>query len=518
MATLMNTRLLNANQENDDYRFEGYWFLPSNDKQPLEVPGVLVFKTENNCTLSLFRAFEESMGFKSYPVIHGKINDGSFVTIFNAVTSGIYGTPGRWQMRCEACDVWCSEERLFYSEKDVAFNEFWFGINGLRNWDERNGFVPTAFHRKKCGANTAIIAYKTPKNIPLYEDRYVKIELVYYSLSSGFSIVQNEAYIRDYPRIVISSKKGALKYYGELRSIDYYYRMISTFMMILIGEKTFAYDMRGSNFHYQKVKKGRDIPFSLVTRHYQRRVLCNSLLKEDDFTPVDFSLKCLGDHLPKVCKSYRAKFDQIMVQIYKLQRFILHKNGLDLETMLCLVFACDGIAENLFKKEGKQILNQRIAVALSKDDVALKEKAFKLCADDKDVSDWLTRMTGQVRGPSLAMWLRGALDSIRNTTKSLSSEIVRANIIDYIKEVRQAGAHSLSHEAVHIQSDPQLLVYMTIYLFYILRIMLLYKCGFPRTCIKKALQRPCVSFKFYDEQIFNRMATWKKFKKKNTAK
>ena len=95
---------------------------------------------------------------------------------------------------------------------------------------------------------------------------------------------------------------------------------------------------------------------------------------------------------------------------------------------------------------------------------------------------------------------------------------MRTNIIDYLKEVRQAGAHSLSDEAIHIQSDPQLLVYMTIYLFYIIRIMLLYKCGFSRTCIKKALQRPCVSFKFYDEEIINRMATWKKFKKKNPAK
>ena len=510
----MDTRLLNANQENDEYRFEGYWFIPSNDKCHSEIPGVLVFKAEDSCVLHLFRAFDETMGFTSYPIIHGKINDGSFVTVFDAVSSGIYGAPGRWQMKCEACDIWCSDEKLFNSKNDVKFNEFCFGINRLRNWDERNGFFPAEFHRRGNGERTAAIEYRTPPNILLYEDRYVNIELRYFCMGSGLAIMQKEAYIRDYPRIVISSKNGALKYYGEKQSIDYYYRMISTFMILLIGEKTFAYDMRGMNLHKHHMKKGRDIPFWVITRHHQRRAICNSSLKEDDSTLVDFPLKYLNHYLPGLCKRYRAKFDRVSVQIYKIQRFILLKDGLDLESMLSLIFACDGIATNLFAKESEAVHNKCKSQAQRKDDQALKDKAFDLCANDKEVCGWLTRATGFVRGPSLAMSLRGALESIMRTTKSLSNAVIRTNIIDYIKEVRQAGAHSLSNEANHIQADPQLLVYMTIYMFYILRIMMLYKCGFPRTYIRESLHRPHVPFNFYDEEISKRMASWTKFKRK----
>ena len=510
----MDTKFLNANQENDEYRFEGYWFIPSGDKCHSKVPGALVFKTEDECTLYLLRAFDGTMGFTSYPVIHGEINNGSYVTVFDAVSSGIYGTPGRWQMKCEACDVWCSEEGLFNRKEDVKFKEFSFGINRLRNWDERNGFAPTEFRRKGNGENTAAIKYRKPHNILLYEDRYVKIELTHFFKGSGSSIIQTEAYIRDYPRIVIFSKNGALDYYGEKRSIDYYYRMISTFMLLFIGEKTFAYDMRGMNPHKYHEKKGRDLTYWLITKHHLRRSICNSSLKEDDSTLVDFPLSYLKDYLPDLCKRYRVKFDRVSTQIYEMQRFILLKDGLDLESMLGLVFACDGIATNLFAKESEAVLNKCKLQTQMRDDQVLKDKAFALCANDKEVCDWLTRMTGFVRGPSLAMSLRGALESIRKTTKSLNDPVIRKNIIDYIKEVRQAGAHSLSNEANHIQADPQLLVYMTIYMFYILRILLLYKCGFSRTNIRKSLQRPLVSFKFYDEEISRRMLSWTKFKRK----
>lgn len=519
----MNTELRNAEDECRELRIEGYWFLPPVDgKPPRRVAGVLTFVTDQQGRLELFELLEGvTTEFREIPVIWGEGSDGSKITILSAMTSGLYGNPSCWRMSCDLAAVWVSESRHFKSREDVAFDEVIFGVHRLRAWDGRNGFVnstikeevPSGSENQNTVETDVKITYRRPEEVRFYDDERVSIVLSYWWSQSGWSIGQSSAYVRDYPRIVIRSRDGLLPYYGERDSFEYYQRMVFSMIAFLIGEGAFVYDQRGATKHLFQTEPGKELPYCLHTILYQRQTLPKVDPARDDSRQVDIGMWYVKSAFPAFWERYHKIFDDAGVQIFKVLKFATHRQPYDLSVLQDLTFTCNGLAESLFQQEGDSVLKAKLAEPKQNRDVCLQESAFARCADDEELTRWLSGKIGAKRGPSFAMWIRAVFDAIKDAVPCFSDDQVRAKVIDYVKLVRQAGAHALSAEAVYVYKDPELLVYMTIFMYHLLRIMIVYRCGVSLQDIRKALTAPMAQFKFYDQQIKEKMTVWTKPKK-----
>lgn len=216
----MKSEFINAEDESRTIRIEGHWFLPPADNQalPSKVAGVLTFTTAESAKLELFGQLDGvSTGCCEIPVIWGLGVDGSKITIFSAVTSGVYGSPSYWRMACDMTMVWVSEFRHYRTRGEVVFDEFVLGINRLRAWDGRNGYVNADLVEdetevapdSKSNRTDVQITYRHPDDVLFYDDEHVSICLSYWWSQSGWCIEQGDAYIKDYPRIVIKGKNSA---------------------------------------------------------------------------------------------------------------------------------------------------------------------------------------------------------------------------------------------------------------------------------------------------------------------
>lgn len=506
----MNDDFIEPCQENDLLHVEGFWWIPGVDNAVVsKVPGTLLFRTEDQGELHLMKPLELSISFKVYDVIWGELLDGSAVTIFDAASYGIHGNIAvHPQMTCSAADIWWSKECHFKSKQDVAFKRFIFGISRLRAWDGRNGFKGNISCSK---ARILSPAYSAPKNKIIFEDDNVIAEVAYWYKQSGWSVIQSEAYVKDYPRIVIKAKSDGLKYYGDSASYEYYQRLLTSWLQLMIGEPSFTYDMRGEN--YRSVRLGNEKTGSLpvATRRLVRRRLNLIENQRDDFK-CDFPRQVLKRSAVKYGKAYAEIFSKVEVQLMKLQRFMLRNADLDFELLFDLVVSLDGITENLFEREANAVLKDRLKTASEKDELKIKESMYKMVESNQLATDWLDKKLGVKRGPSFAMWIKGVLKTLTPISQALGDDARLAKVVDYIKEVRQAGAHSLSREYKHICENPELVVYMSHLLSYFIRVAVLSKCGVDHETLHKALHRPFCSFVFYDLEVSRRMSEWNRLK------
>ena len=112
------------------------------------------------------------------------------------------------------------------------------------------------------------------------------------------------------------------------------------------------------------------------------------------------------------------------------------------------------------------------------------------------------------------MKLRGVVDALKDIHPAFVDKDNRTNFIDFIREARQADAHSMSNETRHLFENPQLVCYVTMFMSYFLRVMMFYKCGATADALQSALSAMFSQYKFYDAEVAKSLKTWTKCKKK----
>ena len=224
--------VINCDNVLDVISMHGKWWTP--DDEDHRIYGEFQFRAGGESYIKLYDAYYEERAKilqAGGKVICGLCNSFGHVTAFDAacVKSNSHRN---WNIEAENTvsqllfvDAWIGP-RKFKSKDEVVFDRIFVGINGVSEWYEY-GYekaITTSSERERS------VQMVVPKPILIYEDDEVLVEVVFrpdMAKENGFEL-------RFTSGIMITSKVGPMRYYGEDHSFEYWKKVFFRFLWACI--------------------------------------------------------------------------------------------------------------------------------------------------------------------------------------------------------------------------------------------------------------------------------------------
>ncbi|PJD97688.1 MAG: hypothetical protein CK427_17270 [Leptospira sp.] len=180
---------------------KGYWWVPS--KKEEKIPGILTINKKESIQLELIGSFNNE-GFQAlfeseYEIINGYTSEGNSISLlYNHIVNRSFSLPGIPLITIESSYVFIGFH--YESIDQFHFQTISVEYTNINEWIWINGFkIDTSLETKKTS-----IHYELPKQILISDIDNFDITVNFRSKSSGYNLIQTEAYIKQDIDIIFS--------------------------------------------------------------------------------------------------------------------------------------------------------------------------------------------------------------------------------------------------------------------------------------------------------------------------
>lgn len=311
------------------------------------------------------------------------------------------------------------------SKENLRFREFSFGIKGLEEWCGEFRFE-SQLKTNPCGIR---LDYSLPQDIDVYDDRNVCVKLRYSCNIPSFSLGQTELKLAHHARLCIKVKdeQNGLPYYGEFDSLEFYYKMLTSFFSLFIGDCAFAYDLKGL--------------FSATNDAYfytqrSKQPTCRTRHKKAPYTVY----KLISRRFLSITNCFFESFQRHYGELWSLNKYINSFAAIDEKSTSELLFAFEGLFDVVFKAESDAYIKLDSGMIRKGES---RTKILELCKDDEVRA--FAAQSIQV-SLSYAQKLKIALNIARKELPCLLKEtdFFRDWVIKQLRHERVTAAHALA--------------------------------------------------------------------------
>ena len=441
----MGIQIIKAEDNWQERLVKGKWQVPELFGNETFVYGELIFGGERHPVLSLSYMHDDLLaGVDCFKVVkirhiigsciyddeHGNQNNVA-IDLYDCFVSKIstslsFILSGRNMLGAEivASDVWCGDANLDAETKnDISFQSLSVGIKGLEAWCGGSFFKPK-IKEKGIGA---IIDYTSPEPLKIYDDFAVSVSIVYTWHGLKVSLCQNEMAIGHYSRIVIDSKQGPLRYYGDETSFEFYLKLITIFFAILIGDGASPYAIIGSSggIAYTSLFECREKSYIVNPRQRKTPWSVYRLIKEK---------------IPTLLSTFISSFKNKYNELYTLHAYLNGLKKVDIKSNSELLFAFESLYNRVLKAEG-DIYAGQCERLIEKQRV--KESILRKCETEEEKRIVNANINIVL---SFAMKLQVAMSECKKDFAGCLSRSPRFwdGFLAILKDTRISGAHSLA--------------------------------------------------------------------------
>lgn len=424
---------------------KGKWLVPELFGKDKFVYGELTFGGDRQAVLSLNYAhddllvgvdysrvikIEHIIGRCLYDDEYGKQNDVA-VDLYECFVSKLSTTldfvlSGRQLLGAKivASDVWCGATNLEAETKqDITFKSISFGVKGLEDWCGGSFFASTI----KDEMRGAIIDYTSPEPVKIYDDLEVSVSIVYNWHGLAMSRGQTDMTIGHYSRVVIESKRGPLKYYGDEPSFEFYLKLIAIFFSILIGNGSFSFAIRGSHDG-----NGYNMLFTYCDK---------SSISKPRQKMVPWSVyRMIRSRMSILLRTFISSFKNKYSELYTLHAYLNGFKRIDGKSNSELLFAFESLYNQVLKEAGNAYAEQCEELIEKR---RVKEAILKKCETEKEKRIVSANINIAL---TFAMKLEVAMSECQKDFVGCLEQSTQFwdGLRAILKDTRNSGAHSLA--------------------------------------------------------------------------
>ncbi|WP_313533241.1 HEPN domain-containing protein [Exiguobacterium sp.] len=420
----------------------GIWYLPSNPEDRLT--GTLTIEDNNSCELKIAHGFNglSGIGIGELPIIHGVLSNGSEVTLINSVkTSERWGFPGF------PISIWKASFTVigghYDNIEDLIISEIRADYNGLNFWLNNR---PFHIHPRQ-ESNEVSMHYQMPE-VTRIQLSNSNIEFTYKTETSGDQISNFTVKQKEF--VKFSFDEGVV-YNEALDTVNDF----SNFLTLCIGE---TIDCR--NF-FAKDNEGNSITLLLPKRQEEINMI------KDHEIIIKFSY--IQDSFRECLEAWTTKKELLEPIIYYFVE--AHEKAFHVPmSFLKVVQAIEAFS--------RRMRNNKIWT-------------------DEEFDELITRITSELEEEDKAL-VSGAISNeprLRKRLQSIFSEVnnifeissnKRSSYINKIVTTRNYYTH-FDERLRHNILDVEKMYYLTKYMKFVLRILLLRELGIDEDLIKNRM-------------------------------
>ena len=462
--------VINCDNVLDVISMQGKWWTP--DDESHRIYGEFQFRSGGESFIKLYDTYYEKRAEilqSGGKVICGLCNSYEYVTAFD---TACVKSNSQWNWNIEAentvsqllfVDAWIGP-RKFESKDEVVFDRFFVGINGVSEWYEY-GYekaITTSSERERS------VQMVVPKPILIYEDDEVLVEVVFrpdMAKENGFEL-------RFTSGIMITSKVGPMRYYGEDHSFEYWKKVFFSFIGLLIGRHAVILDCIGfvtdDDSHNQEI----------ALRHLWRRDIKKEYLKTIKTEDIRFPWRLVKDQLLACANSYVTLGDEAIYFIGHLVYLQAKDEALQQSLLPELIFMFEGLENTLYEEENQKALAPRKEQG--------KKMLKQLCQGQaKELISWAKQNISFYL--FLDDRLKIAIEDIGEVYPYLQEHNLVNVLFKYIKDRRNKYAHGRADD--YYYADFRLYMFCIFWLWTFISSMILHRCGMSLEVVKKCLWR-----------------------------
>ena len=422
----------------------GLWYLPSNPEEKLT--GTLTIEDNKECELKMAHNFNglSGLGINKLPIIHGVLSNGSKVTLVDSFKSSEqWGFPGF------PVSVWRSSLAVigghYDSIDELVISEIQTDYTALNFWLNNRPFQIHPLSE----SNELSMHYRMPEVIRI-EGSNSNIEFTYKTDFSGDQF--SEFAVKQTEFVKFSFNKGVL--YNEALDVV---NDFSNFLTLCIGESI------DSNNYFSKDADGN--PITLL---FQKREEEHNTIKDHEII-IKFSY--IKDSFEECLKAWNTKKELLEPIIYYFVE--AHEKDFHVPTsFLKVVQALEAFSRRMrnnkiWTDEEFQELITRITSDLQEDDQALVSGAIS-------------------NEPRLRKRLQSIFSEVNSIFEIPSNK--RSSYINKIVDTRNYYTHFDERLKDRIL-DVEKMYYVSQYMKFVLRILLLRELGINEELIKQRLMQ-----------------------------